>query len=224
MNPAVKTDSLHALAQSADANKKSYNYSNPDPLLLETFEAPFAKFGFDGSPTIGGWGTLHIEVPEFSSLCPLTGQPDFAKIIIDYMPRARCVESKSLKLYMMAYRQHGDFHESCVARIANDLIKAMDPQTLVVVGQFTPRGGIPFWPTVYYVRPADAPEMHKGTGVPAHLQPGASKRGDGWSVAATNLLAREWHMGEHNLDFLAIKLSCTPLAIEHKLRAMHLIP
>lgn len=82
--------------------------------------------------------------------CPLTGQPDFATIVIDYVPRDRCVESKSLKLYLMSFRNHGEFHESCVARIFSDLTELLDPKKLVVEGRFTPRGGIPFWPKISF--------------------------------------------------------------------------
>lgn len=128
---------LKALSASA-VNR--YSYNGPDPTLLETFPNPAGA---------GQEMVLRIEVPEFTSLCPITGQPDFAKIIIQYIPRALCVESKSLKMYLMGYRMHGAFHESCVAQIAQDLWDAMNkPQWLQVQGQFTPRGGIPFWPTV----------------------------------------------------------------------------
>lgn len=82
--------------------------------------------------------------------CPLTGQPDFATIVIDYRPAALCVESKSLKLYMMAYRNTGEFHEACVTRILNDLVQVLKPVYMRVTGRFTPRGGIPFHPTVSY--------------------------------------------------------------------------
>jgi 7-cyano-7-deazaguanine reductase len=98
-------------------------------------------------------GTLHIECPEFTSLCPKTGQPDFAVIVIDYMPDQWCVESKSLKLYLGSFRNHGEFHESCVTRICNDLVALLDPKELTIRGEFTPRGGIPFWPTASYKRP-----------------------------------------------------------------------
>lgn len=84
--------------------------------------------------------------PEFTSLCPKTGQPDFAKILINYIPRERMVESKSLKLYLFSFRNHGDFHEDCVNIILNDLWKLMDPKYLEVKGIFTPRGGIAILP------------------------------------------------------------------------------
>ena len=130
----------------------TYAYQDPDFKVLESFPNPFAERSKNRH---GVKGTLHIEAPEFTSLCPITGQPDFATIVIDYLPNLRCVESKSLKLYLGRFRQSGEFHESCVNRIANDLIELLDPIYLKVEGRFTPRGGIPFWPTAEYHRPAD---------------------------------------------------------------------
>ena len=88
--------------------------------------------------------------PEFTSLCPKTGQPDFARIIINYIPRERMVESKSLKLYLFSFRNHGDFHEDCVNIIMKDLIRLMDPKYIEVFGIFTPRGGISIYPFANY--------------------------------------------------------------------------
>ena len=88
--------------------------------------------------------------PEFTTLCPLTGQPDYATIIISYIPRERMVESKSLKLYLFSFRNHGDFHEDCVNIIMKDLVKLMDPKYLEVTGLFTPRGGIRIYPFANY--------------------------------------------------------------------------
>lgn len=138
-----QTKDLKALAQNKDVN--TYLYNQVDKTLLESFPSPQSL-----NNPYGNTGTLHIEVPEFTSLCPLTGQPDFAKIIIDYQPIDKCVESKSLKLYMASFRNQGEFHESCVQRMVNDLVELLDPQWLVIEGQFTPRGGIPFWPSVTY--------------------------------------------------------------------------
>jgi 7-cyano-7-deazaguanine reductase len=92
--------------------------------------------------------TFHC--PEFTTLCPKTGQPDFAKIIITYIPRERMVESKSLKLYLFSFRNHGDFHEDCVNIIMKDLVALMDPRYLEVKGIFTPRGGIAIHPFANY--------------------------------------------------------------------------
>lgn len=91
--------------------------------------------------------------PEFTSLCPKTGQPDFAKIIINYIPRRRMVESKSLKLYLFSFRNHGDFHEDCVNIIMKDLVKLMEPKYIEVIGLFTPRGGISIYPFANYGDP-----------------------------------------------------------------------
>ena len=88
--------------------------------------------------------------PEFTSLCPKTGQPDFARIIINYIPREKMVESKSLKLYLFSFRNHGDFHEDCVNIIMKDLIKLMEPRYIEVIGRFTPRGGISIIPFANY--------------------------------------------------------------------------
>lgn len=91
--------------------------------------------------------------PEFTSLCPKTGQPDFARIIISYIPRERMVESKSLKLYLFSFRNHGDFHEDCINIIMKDLVKLMDPRYIEVKGIFTPRGGIAIHPFANYGDP-----------------------------------------------------------------------
>ena len=88
--------------------------------------------------------------PEFTSLCPMTGQPDFAKIIINYIPRVKMVESKSLKLYLFGFRNHGDCHEDCVNIIMKDLVRLMNPRYLEVIGLFTPRGGISIYPFASY--------------------------------------------------------------------------
>lgn len=89
---------------------------------------------------------VRFNCPEFTSLCPITGQPDFAEIRISYVPDVRMVESKSLKLYLFSFRNHGDFHEDCVNIIMKDLIKLMEPKYIEVIGLFTPRGGISIFP------------------------------------------------------------------------------
>ena len=91
--------------------------------------------------------------PEFTTLCPKTGQPDFGHIYISYIPRERMVESKSLKLYLFSFRNHGDFHEDCVNIIMKDLVALMDPKYLEVTGYFMPRGGINIYP---FANDADA--------------------------------------------------------------------
>lgn len=96
---------------------------------------------------------VSFNCPEFTSLCPKTGQPDFATIIINYIPRTLMVESKSLKLYLFSFRNHGDFHEDCVNIIMKDLIRLMDPYYIEVLGVFTPRGGIAIHPFANYAAP-----------------------------------------------------------------------
>ena len=96
---------------------------------------------------------VKFNCPEFTSLCPITGQPDFATIYISYIPGERMVESKSLKLYLFSFRNHGDFHEDCVNIIMKDLIKLMNPKYIEVLGRFLPRGGISIDPFCNYGRP-----------------------------------------------------------------------
>ena len=96
---------------------------------------------------------VHFECPEFTSLCPITHQPDFATIRIDYIPGRKMVESKSLKLYLFSFRNHGAFHEDCVNLIMKDLIRLMDPKYIEVTGLFNPRGGISIHPYCNYGLP-----------------------------------------------------------------------
>ena len=96
---------------------------------------------------------MQFNCPEFTSLCPITGQPDFAEIKIAYIPAERMVESKSLKLYLFSFRNHGDFHEDCVNIIMKDLVALMQPKYIEVVGLFTPRGGISIYPYANYGQP-----------------------------------------------------------------------
>ena len=129
--------------------KSPFIYDNPDVSILESVPNAFA----DAKQNVNRVkGMVHIEAPEFTSLCPITGQPDFGTIIIDYEPTERCVESKALKLYLGAFRQQGEFQESIVNRIANDLITLLEPKYLRVEGRFTPRGGIALYPTAEYTR------------------------------------------------------------------------
>ncbi len=110
------------------------------PELLETFKNKHP----------GNEYLVTFTCPEFTSLCPKTGQPDFGKIIINYIPREDMVESKSLKLYLFSFRNHGDFHEDCVNIIMKDLVKLLNPKYLEVVGLFNPRGGISIYPFANY--------------------------------------------------------------------------
>ncbi|WP_195576841.1 preQ(1) synthase [Paenibacillus sp. 1001270B_150601_E10] len=96
---------------------------------------------------------IKFNCPEFTSLCPITGQPDFATMYISYIADEKCVESKSLKLYLFSFRNQGDFHEDCVNIIMNDLIELLDPRYIEVWGKFTPRGGISIDPYCNYGRP-----------------------------------------------------------------------
>ena len=113
-----------------------------DPSLLETF--------INKHP--GRDYFVKFNCPEFTSLCPKTGQTDYATLYISYVPDQRMVESKSLKLYLFSFRNHGDFHEDCVNIIMDDLIHAMDPKYIEVWGKFLPRGGISIDPYCNYGR------------------------------------------------------------------------
>lgn len=106
------------------------------PQLLETFinKHPNREY------------VVTFDCPEFTTLCPKTGQPDFGHIFISYIPRERMVESKSLKLYLFSFRNHGDFHEDCVNIILNDLWELIQPKYIEVRGVFMPRGGISIHP------------------------------------------------------------------------------
>ncbi len=103
--------------------------------------------------------------PEFTAICPVTGQPDFATVVIDYMPNRWLVESKSLKLYLNSFRNHGTFHEDCTVTIGKRLVATLKPRWLRIGGYFHPRGGMPidvFWqvgrlPTGVWVPPQDVP-------------------------------------------------------------------
>ena len=107
-----------------------------NPGLLETFENLHQDHDY----------VVTFDCPEFTTLCPKTGQPDFGHIYISYIPGERMVESKSLKLYLFSFRNHGDFHEDCVNIILNDLWELMHPRYLEVKGIFMPRGGISIYP------------------------------------------------------------------------------
>ncbi len=96
---------------------------------------------------------VKFNCPEFTSLCPITGQPDFAEITISYVPDRKIVESKSLKLYLFSFRNHGDFHEDVVNVIRNDLIACLDPKYIEVLGRFLPRGGLSIDPYCNYGKP-----------------------------------------------------------------------
>ena len=114
--------------------------------------APEVLEAFDNKhPENDYW--VRFNCPEFTSLCPITGQPDYAEIRISYLPAVKMVESKSLKLYLFSFRNHGAFHEDCVNIIMKDLIALMQPKYIEVTGIFTPRGGISIYPFANYGQP-----------------------------------------------------------------------
>jgi 7-cyano-7-deazaguanine reductase len=106
--------------------------ASPDEAVLETFP----------NRTPGRNYTIHLSAPDFSSICPVTGQPDAAHVEILYIPAAKCVETKSLKFYLASYRNHAAFNEAIVNRILDDLVSACAPQQAIVRGRFVARGGI----------------------------------------------------------------------------------
>ena len=114
--------------------------ASPDEAVLERVAAPAE----------GKHYLVRFTAPEFTSLCPITGQPDFAHIVIDYVPGEWIVESKSLKLYLGSFRNHGAFHEACTLQIAGKLVDLLAPVWLRIGAYFYPRGGMPidvFWQT-----------------------------------------------------------------------------
>jgi len=115
-------------------------FASPDVAILERAANPHPDTLY----------LVRFAAPEFTSLCPVTGQPDFAHLVIDYAPRDWLVESKSLKLYLASYRNHGAFHETCTVAIGKKLVETLDPQWLRIGGYWYPRGGMPidvFWQT-----------------------------------------------------------------------------
>ena len=114
--------------------------ASPDEAVLESVP----------NPQPGVTYLVRFTAPEFTTLCPVTGQPDFAHLVIDYAPRAKLVESKSLKLYLGSFRNHADFHEACTLAIGQRLAKVLAPRWLRIGGYWYPRGGMPidvFWQT-----------------------------------------------------------------------------
>lgn len=134
---------------------------NPDEAMLERVPNNNADVDY----------VVRFTQPEFTSLCPLTGQPDFAHLVIDYIPNAFLVESKSLKLFLTSFRNHGSFHEDCTLSIAKRVIEVIEPRWLRIGGYWYPRGGMPidvFWQT------GDAPA---GVWLPEQGVPGYRGRG-----------------------------------------------
>ena len=126
----------------------TYRYDHPEASILEAFP----------NPRPGAAWVVELDCRDFTSLCPMTGQPDFGRIRIHYIPGVRCVESKSLKLYLGAYRNHGAFHEACVNQIADDIVSAIEPRWLRVFGDFAVRGGIAIRPLALREDPNLDPE------------------------------------------------------------------
>jgi 7-cyano-7-deazaguanine reductase len=129
-----KYQNLKQLGQEADIP------ASPEAAILERVPNPHPRNLY----------LARFTAPEFTSLCPITGQPDFAHLVIDYVPRQWLVESKSLKLYLHSFRNHGAFHEDCTIGIANRLVALLKPRWLRIGGYWYPRGGIPidvFWQT-----------------------------------------------------------------------------
>lgn len=109
------------------------NYPNsPDAARLEAFENVYADRDY----------VIEFDCPEYTSLCPVTGQPDFGHIIVRYVPDKKCIESKSLKLYLYSFRNTNTFHEESVNTILDAVVKACSPRRAEVIGRFRPRGGI----------------------------------------------------------------------------------
>lgn len=140
--------------------KTSYTYDKPSEKFLQKVENPHQDVDY----------VIRFTCPEFTSICPITGQPDFANILIDYVPNKSIVESKSLKFYLVSYRNHGAFHEDCTVQIAKDIILQIKPKWLRISGFWYPRGGIPIdvffqsgtLPKGVYVKEASAQVPNRG--------------------------------------------------------------
>ncbi len=120
------------IALSSSGSRSSFSMPSRPGKRLQTFRNPASQRDY----------RIHIEIPEFTCLCPLTGQPDFATLVLDYVPDRRCVELKSLKLYIWSYREEGAFHEAVTNRMLDDLVRAARPRYMRLQAKFRPRGGI----------------------------------------------------------------------------------
>ncbi len=128
--------------------RTEYRYDHPDPSVLDVFD----------NPRPGQAWVVSLLCSEFTSLCPVTGQPDYGRLRVDYVPDRLCVETKSLKLYLMRYRGHGTFHEACVNDVADHLAARLAPRYLRVFGDFNPRGGIAIKPLALRLAPDLGPD------------------------------------------------------------------
>ncbi|PIQ26837.1 NADPH-dependent 7-cyano-7-deazaguanine reductase QueF [bacterium (Candidatus Blackallbacteria) CG17_big_fil_post_rev_8_21_14_2_50_48_46] len=126
MSKKLKKQDLKILGKTTEYPQR------PEDAVLETFPNPAPDRDY----------LISLDCPEFTTLCPITGQPDFATIEIHYVPNQKCVESKALKLYLFSFRNIGSFHEAVTNRILDDLVKAMEPRWIQVKGNFKARGGI----------------------------------------------------------------------------------
>ena len=123
----IKEETLTQLGRKAEIP------ASPEAAKLESFDNPNPGVDY----------VVRFTCPEFTALCPITGQPDFAHLVVDYIPKKRLVESKSFKLYLASYRNHGAFHEACTVGIAKRLVDELAPKWLRIGGYWYPRGGIP---------------------------------------------------------------------------------
>lgn len=130
-NKNVMTDADYSGLTLLKKNHKDYPDS-PENAKLETFRNAYPNRDY----------IITFDCPEFTSLCPITGQPDFGHITVNYIAKEKCIESKALKLYLFSYRNHNTFHEVAVNSILDDLVAACDPKWMQVIGDFMPRGGI----------------------------------------------------------------------------------
>lgn len=134
------TTTENELAGLSQLGRQTAQPDSPETAILERVPSPHRGLNY----------VVRFTAPEFTSLCPVTGQPDFAHVMIDYIPDEWIVESKSLKLYLTSFRNHGAFHEDCSVSIATKLVEVLSPKWLRIGAYWYPRGGIPidvFWQT-----------------------------------------------------------------------------
>jgi 7-cyano-7-deazaguanine reductase len=134
-------DDTSSLSQ-LGSKRTDYVYENPIPEILETFPNKYPDNDYE----------VVFTFPEFTSLCPKTGQPDFAEIIIKYVPDKLCIETKSLKLYFFAFRNCGSFMETITNKILNDCVSVCSPRRMQVTGEFRTRGGIQLTVDAFYLK------------------------------------------------------------------------
>lgn len=160
MTDDIYTDDIYKGLSQLGGGSTEYPKS-PEEAILEKVPNPRPNVKY----------FVRFTCPEFTSLCPVTGQPDFAHLCIDYVPSGSLVESKSLKLYLQSFRNHAAFHEDCTVGIAERLVELLDPEWLRIGGYWYPRGGIPI--DVFY-QTGDAP---KGVWIPDQGVPSFRGRG-----------------------------------------------